>query len=210
MKKVFLFAFAFVALTFASCGNKQGGNAAQTDSISADTVAVADNNSAEAVASDMQAKLEAKDADGFKQAVESAKLKIDELVKAGNVEEAKAYASKVKAFVDENAETIKQLAGGEETVTSIVNAISSIPANAESAVNEVGEAVKADAQQAVEDTKAAAKQKVEDAKAAATQKVEDAKAAAKKKASDEVNKAKDKANQEVNKAANKALKGLGL
>lgn len=199
MKKVFLFAFAFVALTFASCGNKQGGNAAQTDSVETDTVAIVDNSSAEAVANDMQAKLQANDADGFKQAVESAKLKIDELVKAGKVEEAKAYASQVKAFVDENAETIKQLAGGEETVTSIVNTISAIPTDAESTVKEAGEAVKADAQQAVEDTKAAAKQKVEETKAAAKQ-----------KATDEVNKAKDKANQEVNKAANKALKSLGI
>lgn len=188
MKKVFIFAFAFTALTFASCGNKTSGSAVQTDSVETDSVAIVDSSNVEAVASDMQSKLEANDADGFKQAVETAKLKIDELVKAGKVEEAKAYASRVKAFVDENAETIKQLAGGEETVASIVNTISAIPANAESTVKEAGEAVKANAQQAVEDTKAAAKQKVEETKAAAKQKAAD----------------------EVNKAADKALKGLGL
>lgn len=199
MKKVFIFAFAFAAMTFASCGNKQGGNAAPVDSVATDSVAIVDNSSAEAIASDLQSKLEANDADGFNQAVEAAKQKIDELVKAGNVEEAKAYASKVKAFVDENAETIKQLTGGEETVTSIVNTINQLPADAESTVKEAGEAVKADAEQAIEDTKAAAKQKVEETKDKAKQ-----------KATDEVNKAKDKANQEVNKAANKALKSLGL
>lgn len=210
MKKVFIFAFAFMALTCASCGNKQAGNAPQADSVATDSVAIVDNADPEAIASDLQTKLEAKDSEGFKQAVEIAKQKIDELVKAGNVEEAQAYASKVKAFVDENAETIKQLAGGNETVSSLVNTINALPASAESAVNEAGEAVKADAQQAVDDAKSAAKAKVEEAKSAASAKVDETKTKAKQKAADEVNKAKDKANQEVNKAANKALKGIGL
>lgn len=199
MKKVFIFAITFMALTFASCGNKQNGNAPQTDSVETDSMATAGNADPEAVANDLQTKLEAKDADGFKQAVETAKQKIDEMVKAGKVEEAKAYASKVKTFVDENAETIKQLTGGNETVTSLVNTISAIPANAEATINEAGEAVKADAQQAVDDAKEAAKAKVDEAKDKAKQ-----------KATDEVNKAKDKANKEVNKAAEKALKGIGL
>lgn len=199
MKKVFLFVFAFVAMTFASCGNKQGNGAAPAEEVEKDSVAIVSNSSPETVAADLQQKLQSNDAEGFKQTVKVAKEKIDEMVKAGDVEGAKAYASKVKAFVDENAEAIKQLAGGSETVSTIVNTINSIPVNAEKTVNEAGEAVKADAQKTMDDAEVAAKAKVEETKDKAKQ-----------KATEEVNKAKDKANQEVDKAANKALKKLGL
>lgn len=209
MRKLFVCAVAFAALTLTSCGNKQSGNAAPTDSI-ADTAAVVDNAEGEAVAGEMKAKLEAGDAEGFSTIVTEAKAKIDQLVKEGKVEEAKAYASKVKQFIDENAETIKQVTGGNETVSSIVSAIGAIPSSAEDAVNAAGEAVKSDAENAVNSAKEAAENKVNEAKDAAKQKANEEVDKAKQKANDAVDKAKQKANDEVNKAANKALNKLGL
>lgn len=203
MKKLFVCAIAFMALTFASCGNKQSGNAESADSLTDSTEVVADSTGATAVADEMKAKLEAKDAEGFNAVVAEAKQKIDELVKEGKIEEAKAYASQVKAFVDENAETIKQVANGSETVTSIVNTINALPSSAESAVNAAGEAVKSDAENAVKSAKEAAETKVSETKAAAKQK-------ANEEVNKAANKAKEKANEEVNKAANKALNKLGL
>lgn len=203
---------AFAALTFTSCGNKQSANTDSADSI-ADTTAVATDSAAseaESLASDMQAKLEANDASGFNEIVASAKQKIDELIQEGKVEEAKAYASKVKQFIDDNAETIKQVTNGDETVSSLVNTITSLPSNAEDAVDAAGEAVKSDAQNAVNTAKEAAENKVNEAKEAAKQKANDEVDKAKQKANDEVDKARQKANNEVNKAANKALDKLGL
>lgn len=201
MRKVFVCAIAFMALMFASCGNKQSGNAAPNDSTATDSTIVAGDSidEAEAVANDMQAKLDAKDAKGLNEIVATAKQKIDELVKEGKVEEAKAYASKVKQFIDDNAEAIKTVTNGNETISSIVSTINALPSSAEGTVKAAGEAVKSDAENAVKTAKDAAETKVSEAKEAA-----------KKKATDEVNKAKDKANEEVNKAASKALNKLGL
>jgi len=199
MKKIIVCAMAFMALTFASCGNKQnGGQTPETDSI-ANVAADENGGEAEAVASDLKAKLDAKDSKGFSEAVASAKQKIDELVKAGKVEEAKAYASKVKQFIDENAETIKQVTNGNETINSIVSTISALPASAGDAVDAAGEAVKTDAENAVKSAKEAAETKVAETKEAAKQKANDA-----------VENAKQKTNEAVDKAASKALNKLGL
>jgi len=196
-----------MALTFAN------GNAVPADSIASDSLAIdtaAINGEVAALTGDMQAKLEAKDSKGLTEIVESAKQKIDELVSEGKVEEAKAYASQVKQFIDNNAETIKQVTNGDATISSIVSAISSLPTNAENAVDAAGDAVKADAENAVQSAKDAAENKANEVKDAAKQTVDNAKAAAKQKANEEVDKAVNKANEEVNKAANKALNKLGL
>jgi len=200
MKKILVCAMTLMALTFAACGNKQSANVGSEDSAAVDTTAVSGiAEEAEALASDLKAKLEANDSKGFNDIVESAKQKIDELVKEGKVEEAKAYASKVKQFVDENAETIKQVTNGNATINSIVDAIKDLPSNAEEAVDAAGNAVKSDAENAVQSVKDAADTKVKEVK-------EDTKA----KANEAVDNAKKKANDAVDKAASKALNKLGL
>lgn len=191
MKKIFVCAIALMALMFANCGNKQNGSAENADSTATDTVAVVSEGAvgeAETLLTDLKEKLNSQDANGLEQVITSAKQKIDELVKAGKVEEAKAYAAKVKTFIDENAESIKQVAGGNSTISSIVNTISALPTDAESAVSSVGESVKSDAEKAVQSAK-------EEAETKATE----AKESVKKKATDA-----------VDNAANKALNKLGL
>ena len=42
MKKLFYFAFAMVAITFAACGNKAQGEATEQDSTAVDSIAVTD------------------------------------------------------------------------------------------------------------------------------------------------------------------------
>lgn len=203
MKKILVCAMAIMALSFTNCGNKQSGNAdTAVDSLANETEAVATDaieSEAEALANDMKTKLDEKDSKGFSDIVATAKQKIDELVKEGKVEEAKAYASKVKQFVDENAETIKQVTNGNETINSIVSTISALPTDAQNAVDEAATAVKSDAENAVKSAKDAAETKASEAKEEA-----------KKKANEAVDNAKQKANDAVDKAANKALNKLGL
>lgn len=212
MKKIYICALAAMAITMASCGNKTTANQEGTDSamVANDTTAMAGMTAADAqgdaetLNNNLKAMIEAKDAKGIQAITAQAKEKIQQLINSGNYEAAKAYAEKVKTFINENAETVKSIAGGNETINSLVNTITNIPANAEGAANNAkeaaqnaGNAVKSSAQDAVNN----AGQKIED-------KVNEKKAEAKKKATEAVDKKKEEANKAVNDAVNKGLNKL--
>lgn len=249
MKKLFIFAAA-LALTFTSCGNKAQNNQANADSTEmADTTAATDEANAE-LSSESQATVEnltaelqkavnAKDAKGTIATLANLETIYKNLVEAGKLEEAKAYGSAIKKFLNDNAESIKNVASGNTTVASLVNGIANLPTSAATTADEAKKAVASDivnlasptiakGATAVATAKAAA-EAVENApatvKAAASAAASTAAAAAEKKVNDEVDKGKEKANKAVNdavekankkaneavdKAASKALKGLGL
>lgn len=249
MKKLFIFAAA-LALTFTSCGNKAQNNQANADSTEViDTAATADE-AATALSSESQATIDnltaelqkavnAKDAKSTIATLANLETIYKNLVEAGKLEEAKAYGSAIKKFLNDNAESIKNVASGNTTVASLVNGIASLPTSAATTADEAKKAVASDivnlasptiakGATAVATAKAAA-EAVENApatvKAAASAAASTAAAAAEKKVSDEVDKGKEKANKAVNdavekankkaneavdKAASKALKGLGL
>lgn len=196
MKKLLIVAIAFVGLTFASCGEKNKSGEA------VDSTEVAADSASEAVPAELSAlseQLEAKDASAVEKTLETVKATYDKLVAEGKVEEAAAYASKVKAFVDEHADAIKEAANGNVTVSGIVDAVKNLPTSADAAVAGAESAVKADAAQAKSQAEDAANAVVEGAKEAAKEKVEDTK----KQAADAVDK-------KVNEGVDKALKGVGL
>lgn len=229
MKKVFFLA-AMSALMLASCGNKTQANDAATDSDSVASAQVtstdgetvdastlsADNQAAvEQLTGDLQKAIDAKDTKAAASTLAELHNKYKELIDAGNLEEAKAYGSAIKAFVDKNADQIKTLAGGNTTVVDLVNGIANLPTSAAATVEDAKAALNSDAaaaKAAAELAKTAASTAAKDAaakvatdaKSTANQAVTDTKAAAANKVSSEVNKATSKVNSEVSKAAAKA------
>ena len=186
MKKIFICAIAALSMTFVSCGNKTNENAAGADSaVVTDTEAMIEEGAT--LVNDFKAKLDAKDTEGIKEVVAKAQEKIDELVKSGKVEEAKAYASKIQQFINENAETIKTVTSGNETVNNLVNTITSLPSVDELA-DKAKEAVKADAAQAEEAAKEAVENKKEEVKDETKQKINEKAEEGKKKLENLINK----------------------
>lgn len=238
MKKVFLLATTALAMTFASCGNKANPSANGTDTPT-DTVAVLSKTTeqtADSLTTALSSQLASKDAKTMTATLADLQVKYAELVKAGKLEEAKGYAVKIQAFLNQHAEEIQNVASGNTTIASLVEGIKNLPTKATTTAEEAAAAVKGDVQnlastaadKAVTDVKAATVDKaneavgkaneavgkandaVNNAKKEAETKVNEKVNNAKKKASNEVNKAANKANDAVNKAADKAIKGLGL
>lgn len=257
MKKGFLFAIA-IALTLASCGNKSQSNTSSTDSTSEVTSAQAssestgdaDGNATQALSSEAKATVDnltaelqkavnAKDSKAAITTLANLQAIYKNLVEQGKLDEAKAYGSAIKQFVNDNADAIKKVASDNTTVADLVSGISNLPTSASTTVEAAKAAITQDvvnlasptiakgqtivstaeaAAAAVKNVPAstkkaaedAANKAVNDAKSAAEQKANDAVNNAKAKAASKVNEANQKANDAVNKAANKALKGLGL
>lgn len=195
MKKLMIMALALVAMTMASCGDKTKAGAA-TDSVATDSVeAVAEPTEISALAE----QLKSGDASAVEQAITTVKQKYDQLVTEGKVEEAAAYASKMKEFIDEHSEEIKQATNGSATVSTIVDAVKNLPSTVTTTAEDAASAAGADAK-AVGD-------KVKDAVEAAPAKAEEA---VKAKTDEAKKKAADAVDKKVNEGVDKALKGVGL
>lgn len=197
MKKIFFAAIA-VALTLASCGNqtKSASQVVDSDSVATavDTAATA-VKSAQDVISLLNTQLTEKNGKDLTQTLTDLKAKYAELVKSGNLEEAKKYAETVKQFVTEHTDQIKSVVGDNATVNTLITGIKNLPtdvaATADDAVN-AAKAGAADAAKTVDAAKEAAKTK-------ANETVESAKETA-----------KQKAGEAASKAAGDAMKKLGL
>ncbi len=185
MKKILLTVMAFAAIGFTSCGNKQQAPVQQAEP----TEQAEHSFDVQGLIKELGDKLAAGDAAGLQAALEGVKAKVAELV-AQNPELARQCVEKVQAFLSENAEKIKEVAGDNAALSAVVTSLTAAPAETlvdglVGQLNAVGEA----GQQAVDDAKAAGQQAVDDTKAAAQQKVDDAKAAAQQKAGEAVDEA---------------------
>lgn len=215
MKKLFIMVCAAAALT--ACGGKQAPSASDVvadtvENTAADTTAAAATeaggaaaSAAASVTSALEKNLSSADAKSLKQTVADAKETYDKLVKEGKTEEAAAYASKIKEYVNQNADAIKKVASGDVTVTELINGFVNLPSSVKQSAADAKNAVNADANQAKAGAKAAAaaaKSKVEsDVKATEAA----AKAAAAAKVEEGKQKVRDAANKKVNDVLNKAL-----
>lgn len=252
MKKIFLFAAA-IALTLASCGNKSQGNTSSTDSTSEVTSEQTDSEgtddnyelsgdakaTVENLTAELQKAVNAKDSKAAITTLANLQAIYKNLVEQGKLDEAKAYGTAIKKFVNDNADAIKTAASGNTTIADLVSGISNLPTSANTTAEAAKAAITQDvvnlasptiakgqtivstaqaAAEAVKNAPATAKKAAEeaadkavsDAKSAAEKKANDAVSNAKAKAASKVNEANQKANDAVNKAASKALKGLGL
>lgn len=218
MKKLFIMVCAAAALT--ACGGKQAPSASDVvadtvENTAADTTAAAATeadgaaaSAAASVTSALEKNLSSADAKSLKQTVADAKETYDKLVKEGKTEEAAAYASKIKEYVNQNADAIKKVASGDVTVTELINGFVNLPSSVKQSAADAKNAVNADANQAkaaetaAKAAAAAAKSKVEsDVKATEAA----AKAAAAAKVEEGKQKVRDAANKKVNDVLNKAL-----
>lgn len=226
MKKVFMMAAAVATmLVVASCGNKQTPSAnAEADSTTtelADTTAAttAEGENTEDTAS-LDALIANKDTKGLQTSIAAIQEHYAQLVKEGKLEEAKAYAEKMKAYLNSHAEEIKNIASGNTTITDLVNYVSKLPTDAKttaedakkyidnlpsSVANAAKTAATTAANKAVDDVKNTANEAVSSAKKKAEEKATKAVTDAKDKANQAVEKANKKATDAVNKAAEKLL-----
>lgn len=213
MKKIFFLALGVVAMSFVSCGNKtnEGENVDSTEVV--DSVVVAADD-ADAVVAQLTELVTAENKEGVASIVEQVKQKIAELINAGKAEEAASYAKTIQEYLKANAEQIKAITSGNETINNIVNTVVSLPTDAQTITTAAAGLLEATAVNAAENVKNAAEAKanevVENAKEQAAQKVNEQVQKANDKVNEKVNEGAQKANDAVNKAANSALKKLGI
>ena len=221
MKKIAFAAALFAAFALASCGGNKTSDQNETaaDSTELGTPVsdstIEDAASAEQLADTYTAQLEKElaaehpDPAKVKQISEQIRQAAETLQNSGNAEVAKAYASKVKAYVEKNAEKLKSVDPESVTVLDVVNTVANLPQSVKDAAAEGVDAVKGDGEAA----KAAGKQAVNDAKATALKAADRAKSdvkaardAAAKKANDKANEAVQKGAAKANEAVSKGLK----
>ena len=195
MKKLFTMA-AIAAMSLTACTNK-----ANTAEESLDF----EEATPEAVVSSLAEKVQSGDATAITEAVETVQAELQEIVENGDVEKAAAYASQIKAFVEQNASKLQELNVNTLTLSDIINAVQALPAAAESTAQDAAAAVESDAVAAKDAAVEAAKSQADAAavdagKAQVNQAVQNAQ----NKANEAVQDAQNKANEAVQNAQNKA------
>lgn len=203
MKKIFIMVCAAIALV--SCGGKTAPSAADVVSdttedvtaVAAKTANEAADKAVEAVTTALDEQLKAGDANTLAKTLASAKAAVEKLQSEGKTEEAAAYASKIKEYVDKNKEALTTAAKGDMTVADLVNGIANLPASVQQGAA-AAKAAKQAAETKIKEDAAAVKAHAEAAKKAA-----EAHAAA--KVEEGKQKVRDAANKKVNEALNEVL-----
>jgi len=206
MKKSIRIVAAFVAaLSLTACTGSTNANTAEEDSIQ--VVGLTEGAEPAEVVNALEEKVNAGDAASLNQAVETIQTELQEIIESGDAEKAAAYASQIKAFIDENAEKLQELNINTLTLNDIINAAKALPATAEESAESAAAAAEADAiaakDAAVDAAKAKADEVIEEGKAKAGEAVETGKAKANEAVQDAANKANDAASKAINDAANK-------
>lgn len=223
MKKVFIMAAVFAAMTFTGCGNSQKQNAGDADSTGVVASAAKDAGAEiEETLKDMTKQLEAKDGEKFNSALEKTQEKIQELIKT-DPEAAKKYLQQLQEYLKTNTEKIKDIAG--EKAAAAASLISNAPATqlfeslksqateatstGKDAISKAAEAVEA-AKNASEEAKDAAGEAIKEGKAAAEAKAAESIEEGKKKTEKAVENSKKKANEAIDKSVSDIKGKLGL
>ena len=163
MKKIFIMVCAAIALV--SCGGKTAPSAADVVSdttedvtaVAAKTANEAADKAVEAVTTALDEQLKAGDAKTLAKTLASAKAAVEKLQSEGKTEEAAAYASKIKEYVDKNKEALTTAAKGDMTVADLVNGIANLPASVQQGAAAAKAAVNADAAKVASDADVAGK-----------------------------------------------------
>lgn len=150
MKKLFFFAGILAMTALASCGNKQK---APAEGETIEVAAPVDDD----VVSMLDAQLKSKDPNALMKTLAAIKEKYAQLVKAGKLEEAKAYMAKAQTYLKEHAAQITAIVGEDSEVSNLVNSVTSMPEAAQNAAEEAAKKVDAKAKEAVETAKSDAK-----------------------------------------------------
>ena len=196
MKKIFFAIVAVAAISFSACnGTAKGG--AETDSIAADSAAVAQVPEAnvDAIIASLSTAVADNDAEATQTFLQKAQAYIAKLQEEGKLEEAKVYIAKLQQFISENEEKITQLTAGNETLNNIVSAVKALPVDAAALAGDAKDAVVGAAN---------------DAANAATNAANDAANAANDAANKAVESGKKEAGKAIDNAAGAAKNALGI
>ena len=180
MKKIFYAIVAVAAITFSACnGTAKGG--AETDSIAADSAAVAQVPEAnvDAIIASLSTAVADNDAEATQTFLQKAQAYIAKLQEEGKLEEAKVYIAKLQQFISENEEKITQLTAGNETLNNIVSAVKALPVDAAALAGDAKDAVVGAANDAANAANDAANKAVESGKKEAGKAIDNAAGAAK-------------------------------
>ena len=157
----------------------------------------------EAVVSALAEKVQAGDATAINAALETVQTQLSKLVDAGNIEKVSQYAAKIKAFVEENAEALKNFNIDVTPLTKVIDQVAALPGaavdGAQSAAEDAVEGAVDEAQGAVEGAVDAVEGAVNDAVDAANKAANDAVEAGKAA----VEEGKAKTNEAIQNAADK-------
>ena len=200
MKKIFYAIVAVAAITFSACnGTAKGGD--ETDSIAADSAAVAQVPEAnvDAIIASLSTAVADNDAEATQTFLQKAQAYIAKLQEEGKLEEAQVYIAKLQQFISENEEKITQLTAGNETLGNIVSAVKAIPVDVANAATD-----------AAEGAKNAVVGAANDAKNAATDAANNAANAATNAANSAVESGKKEAGKAIDNAAGAAKNALGI
>ncbi len=135
-----------LALSLVSCGGKTEGTHTKGDSIVAE----------------MQEMLDTHDTEGLATAFVKAQGTIITLATSGEKEQAEDCIAKLKDFVENNADTLKELVGGGNSVRATVDALRSLPSGIGGKLGEFGEQIKEKAANAVNEAVEAGLRQVTD------------------------------------------------
>ena len=150
----------------------------------------------EAVVSALAEKVQAGDATAITAALETVQTQLAGLVDAGNVEKVTEYAAKIKAFVEENAEALKNFNIDVTPLTAVIDKVAAMPGAAQEAAEDAAQDA---AEAAQEQAEAAADAAIDEAEA----KVDEAVKAAEKAVDEAIETGKAKTNEAIQGAADK-------
>ena len=150
----------------------------------------------EAVVSALAEKVQAGDATAITAALETVQTQLAGLIDAGNVEKVTEYAAKIKAFVEENAEALKNFNIDVTPLTAVIDKVAAMPGAAQEAAEDAAQDA---AEAAQEQAEAAADAAIDEAEA----KVDEAVKAAEKAVDEAIETGKAKTNEAIQGAADK-------
>lgn len=200
MKKLFALAAFAAAMVFSACT----GNKTVEEDLDFEKA------TPEAVVNALAEKLQAGDAATITTAIEAVQTQLNKLLENADVEKVTAYATQIKAFIDENAETLKGFNIDVTPLTNLFDQVKALPASAEDAATDAVESAQEEAEGVVSDAVDAVQGAVNDAVGAGQKAVNDAVDAGKKAANDAVDagkaaveEGKAKTNEAIQNAADK-------
>lgn len=197
MKKLFAMATFAAAMIFGACTGNKVEEGLDFSKASADEVVSA-----------LAEKVQTGDATAINAAIETVQAQLSKLMEGTDVAKVSEYATKIKAFVEENAEALKNFNIDVTPLTAVIDQVAALPGaavdEAQSAAEEAVEGAQEQVEGAVNEAVDAAQGAVNDAVSAGQKAVNDAVNAGQKAVNDAVS-AGQKA---VNDAANAGAKAV--
>lgn len=119
-------------LTLASCnsGNKTPEASEATSLEAVNETEAVDENAPEALIDNLAEQLEAGNAEEVSTLLQDAQSKYESLIEEGKTEEAASYMKRIQNYIAEHASELTEKLGNSETITTVLNAVKALPADA--------------------------------------------------------------------------------